>query len=59
MTDDTPPDSRLDSAEETPDSPPEGVREWLTWLRRTDHGAVAFVFRNHIEGALPPTGEVG
>jgi signal peptidase len=43
MTDDTPPDSTLDSAEESADSPPEGVREWLTWLRRTDHGGVAFV----------------
>src|SRR6056297_3209066 len=25
------------------DTPPEGVREWLRWLRRTDHPAVEFL----------------
>ncbi len=41
MSDDAPPDSTAGSSEEAPDSPPEGAREWLTWLRRTDHAPVA------------------
>ncbi|UPW00020.1 S26 family signal peptidase [Halorussus gelatinilyticus] len=50
MSDDTPPDPSSDASRESPDpslasspdSSPEGIREWLTWLRRTDHGAVVF-----------------
>ena len=42
---------------------PEHADRWLhrmeKYVNAADHGAVAFVFRNHIEGALPPTGEVG
>ncbi|WP_053947169.1 M28 family peptidase [Halolamina sediminis] len=42
---------------------PESADRWLhrmeKYVNAADHGAVAFVFRNHIEGALPPTGEVG
>ncbi|WP_276300963.1 S26 family signal peptidase [Halorussus lipolyticus] len=25
------------------DAPPEGLREWVTWLRRTDHTAIEFL----------------
>ncbi|MEF8828680.1 MAG: M28 family peptidase [Halolamina sp.] len=42
---------------------PESADRWLhrmeKYVNAADHGAAAFVFRNHIEGALPPTGEVG
>ena len=42
---------------------PENADRWLhrmeKYVNAADHGAVGFVFRNHIEGALPPTGEVG
>jgi len=42
---------------------PEHADRWLhrmeKYVNAADHGAAAFVFRNHIEGALPPTGEVG
>ena len=42
---------------------PEHADRWLhrmeKYVNAADHGAVAFVFRNHIEGALPPTGEIG
>jgi aminopeptidase YwaD len=42
---------------------PENADRWLhrmeKYVNAADHGAAAFVFRNHIEGALPPTGEVG
>ncbi|WP_277555000.1 M28 family metallopeptidase [Halobaculum limi] len=42
---------------------PEGVDRWIhrmeKYVNAADHGAVAFVFRNHLDGSLPPTGEVG
>ena len=42
---------------------PEHADRWLhrmeKYVNAADHGAAAFVFQNHIEGALPPTGEVG
>jgi Zn-dependent M28 family amino/carboxypeptidase len=42
---------------------PEHADRWLhrmeKYVNAADHGAAAFVFRNHIEGALPPTGEIG
>jgi Iap family predicted aminopeptidase len=42
---------------------PEETDRWIhrmeKYVAAADHGATAFVFRNHIEGSLPPTGEVG
>ncbi len=42
---------------------PESVTRWIHRMEKyanaATEGAVGFVFRNHIEGALPPTGEVG
>ena len=42
---------------------PEEVDRWIhrmeKYVNAADHGAVAFVFRNHLDGSLPPTGEVG
>ncbi|SHG72095.1 M28 family metallopeptidase [Halobaculum gomorrense] len=42
---------------------PESVDRWIhrmeKYVNAADHGAVAFVFRNHVEGSVPPTGEVG
>jgi aminopeptidase YwaD len=42
---------------------PEGHGRWIHRMEKyagaADAGAVGFVFRNHIEGCLPPTGEVG
>ncbi|WP_224268042.1 M28 family peptidase [Haloprofundus salinisoli] len=42
---------------------PENADRWLhrmeKYVNAADHGAVGFLFRNHIEGSLPPTGEVG
>ncbi|UIO99590.1 M28 family metallopeptidase [Halobaculum sp. CBA1158] len=42
---------------------PEEADRWIhrmeKYVNAADHGASAFVFRNHIEGSVPPTGEVG
>ncbi|MWV63942.1 M28 family peptidase [Halorubrum sp. JWXQ-INN 858] len=42
---------------------PETHDRWLhrmeKYVNAAEHGAIGFVFRNHIEGALPPTGEIG
>ena len=42
---------------------PESVNRWIHRMEKyanaATEGAVGFVFRNHISGALPPTGEVG
>ena len=42
---------------------PEGRDRWIhrmeKYVAAAERGAVGFVFRNHIEGALPPTGEIG
>ncbi|MEM4782224.1 MAG: M28 family metallopeptidase [Halalkalicoccus sp.] len=44
------------------DSPPDAER-WLHRMEKyaaaADAGAVGFVFRNHVEGCLPATGEIG
>lgn len=44
------------------ESPPDADR-WLHRMEKyaaaADAGAVGFVFHNHVEGCLPPTGEVG
>ena len=44
---------------ETPESEDRWLHRMEKYVNAADHGASAFVFRNHIEGALPPTGEVG
>jgi Zn-dependent M28 family amino/carboxypeptidase len=42
---------------------PEDHDRWLHRMEKysyaVDAGAVGFIFRNHVEGCLPPTGEVG
>ena len=42
---------------------PESHDRWLhrmeKYVNAAERGAVGFVFRNHIEGSLPPTGEIG
>lgn len=42
---------------------PEDHNRWLhrmeKYVAAAEAGAVGFVFRNHVEGCLPPTGEVG
>lgn len=44
------------------ESPPDADR-WLHRMEKyaaaADAGAIGFVFHNHVEGCLPPTGEVG
>jgi Zn-dependent M28 family amino/carboxypeptidase len=46
VTSDTPPDARWRHRMEK-------------YASAVENGAVGFVFRNHVEGCLPPTGEVG
>jgi len=43
----------------TPDSFGRWIHRMEKYSSAIDEGAVGFVFRNHIEGCLPPTGEVG
>ena len=43
----------------TPDSHDRWIHRMEKYVTAAEHGAVGFVFRNNIEGALPPTGEVG
>ncbi|MFO8114402.1 MAG: M28 family peptidase [Halorubrum sp.] len=43
----------------TPDSHGRWIHRMEKYVTAAEHGAVGFVFRNHVEGALPPTGEVG
>ncbi|MFC7187810.1 M28 family metallopeptidase [Halorubrum yunnanense] len=55
---------RLDGAiamasSRTPDSHDRWIHRMEKYVTASEHGAVGFVFRNHVEGALPPTGEVG
>ncbi|SIR83375.1 Zn-dependent amino-or carboxypeptidase, M28 family [Haladaptatus litoreus] len=42
---------------------PEGHGRWIHRMEKyvcaANAGAVGFVFRNHVEGCLPPTGEIG
>lgn len=42
---------------------PEDVERWYHRMEKyaaaVDNGAVGFVYRNHVEGQLPPTGEIG
>ena len=43
----------------TPDSHDRWLHRMEKYVNAAEHGAVGFVFRNHIEGSLPPTGEIG
>ncbi|EMA67702.1 peptidase M28 [Halorubrum aidingense JCM 13560] len=43
----------------TPESHGRWIHRMEKYVNAAERGAVAFVFRNHIEGALPPTGEIG
>ncbi|MFB6220632.1 MAG: M28 family peptidase [Halolamina sp.] len=47
------------ASSETPESADRWLHRMEKYVNAADHGAEAFIFRNHIEGALPPTGEVG
>jgi len=44
---------------QTPDSHDRWIHRMEKYVNAADRGAVGFVFRNHLEGALPPTGEIG
>ena len=44
---------------DTPESVDRFVHRREKYYRAVDAGAAAFVFANHVEGALPPTGSVG
>jgi Zn-dependent M28 family amino/carboxypeptidase len=43
----------------TPESHGRWIHRMEKYVNAAERGAVGFVFRNHIEGALPPTGEIG
>jgi Zn-dependent M28 family amino/carboxypeptidase len=43
----------------TPESHDRWIHRMEKYVAAAERGAVGFVFRNHIEGALPPTGEIG
>ena len=43
----------------TPDAHDRWIHRMEKYVTAAEHGAVGFVFRNHVEGALPPTGEIG
>lgn len=47
------------ASSETPSAADRWIHRMEKYANAADHGASGFVFRNHIEGALPPTGEVG
>ncbi|MEZ3115208.1 M28 family peptidase [Halobaculum sp. MBLA0147] len=43
----------------TPEESDRWIHRMEKYVSAADHGAAAFVFRNHVDGAVPPTGEVG
>ncbi|MFB6128001.1 MAG: M28 family peptidase [Halolamina sp.] len=43
----------------TPAEADRWIHRMEKYVHAAERGAVGFVFRNHIEGSLPPTGEVG
>ena len=43
----------------TPESHDRWIHRMEKYVAAAERGAVGFVFRNHIKGALPPTGEIG
>ncbi|WP_225935321.1 M28 family peptidase [Halobaculum magnesiiphilum] len=44
---------------DTPDDVDRFIHRREKYYYAVEHGAAAFVFRNHVEGCLPPTGSVG
>jgi Zn-dependent M28 family amino/carboxypeptidase len=44
---------------DTPDDVDRFIHRTEKYYYAVEHGAAAFVFRNHVEGCLPPTGSVG
>ncbi len=44
---------------DSPDYHDRYVHRREKYYHAVDHGAAAFVYRNHVEGCLPPTGSVG
>jgi len=47
------------ASSKTPESEDRWIHRMEKYANAANKGAVGFVFRNHIEGSLPPTGEVG
>ena len=47
------------ASSDTPEEKDRWIHRMEKYVTAAEHGASAFVFRNHIEGSLPPTGEVG
>ncbi len=47
------------ASSETPDDHGRWVHRMEKYAGAAEGGAVGFVFRNHVEGCLPPTGEIG
>jgi Zn-dependent M28 family amino/carboxypeptidase len=47
------------ASSETPDDSDRWIHRMEKYVAAAERGAVAFCFRNHVEGSLPPTGEVG
>ena len=47
------------ASSETPDDYGRWLHRMEKYASAVEGGAVAFVFRNHVEGCLPPTGEIG
>ncbi|WP_049947902.1 M28 family metallopeptidase [Candidatus Halobonum tyrrellensis] len=43
----------------TPDEHDRWIHRMEKYANAAEYGASAFVFRNHVEGSVPPTGEVG
>ncbi len=44
---------------DTPETRDRWIHRMEKYAAAVENGAIAFVFRNHYEGCLPPTGEVG
>ena len=47
------------ASSDTPDEADRWIHRMEKYVNAADGGAVAFLFSNHVEGSLPPTGEVG
>jgi aminopeptidase YwaD len=43
----------------TPEEKDRWIHRMEKYVAAADYGAEAFLFRNHVEGSVPPTGEVG
>lgn len=47
------------ASSETPDDYGRWIHRMEKYCYAIDHGTTGFIFRNHVEGCLPPTGEIG